>query len=93
MTRKIAQPGKYAVIAALLILIAMQIDPALAENTAQVDLNNFGELLDGVAAKVLITPIQFEKISVEVPIPYAELFVQQISYLKAFEEVIQNNIL
>jgi len=93
VTRKIAQSSKYAVIMALLILMVIQIDPAVAENTAQNDLNDFGDLLDGVAAKVSVNTIQYENISVQTPIPYAVLLVQQITYLQAFEEIIQDNIL
>ena len=92
VTRKITQSTKFSAIVALLVLMVIGIDNVFADNTAQIELDNFGELLDGVAAKVLATPIQLESIQDENPTLRAELFVAQIAYLEAFEEVIQNNI-
>ena len=93
MTRKLAQSAKFSAVVALLVLMVVGIDNVFADNTAQIKLHDFGELLDGVAAQVLVTPIQLELTQDENPTLRAELFVAQIAYLEAFEEVIQNNIL
>ena len=92
MTRKVAQYGKCSAIVALLVLMVVGIDNVFADNTVQIELDTFGELLDGVASEVLATPIQIET-SIDQPSePRAELLVHKISHLEAFQEVIQNNI-
>jgi len=92
VTRKIEQSAKFSAIVALLVLMVIGIDDVFADNTSQIELHDFGELLDGVAAEVLASPIQLENASDENPTLRAELFVAQIAYLEAFEEVIQNKI-
>ena len=92
VTRKIAQSAKFSAIVALLVLMVIGIENVFADNTAQIELDNFGELLDGVAADILATQIHLDQTSDENLTLRAELLVAQISYLKAFEEVIQNNI-
>ena len=73
--------------------MVMGMDQFFTENEAQIELGTFGELLEGVAAEVLMTPIQSDPNIGQSPTLRAELFVAQIAYLEAFEEVIQNNIL
>ena len=93
MTRKVAQPAKITAVLALVLLMVVGAGIFLAENTAQIELDTFEELLDGVASVVLVTPIQAETSFDQSSEPRAELLVHQESFLKAFNEVIQNNIL
>ena len=92
MTRKVAQPAKITAVIALVVLMIVGAGAFLSENTAQVELDTFGELLDGVASVVLVTPVQDETNFDQPTEPRAELLVHQESFLKAFNEVIQNNI-
>lgn len=93
MTRKVAQPAKITAVIALVVLMIVGAGAFLSENTAQVELDTFGELLDGVASVVLVTPIQTQTNFDQPTELRTELFVHQESFLKAFNEVIQNNIL
>ena len=93
MTRKVAQPAKITAVLALVLLMVVGAGAFLVENTAQVELDTFGELLDGVASEILTTPTHDESNVVQFSEPRAELMVHQESLLKAFNEVIQNNIL
>ena len=93
MTRKVAQPAKITAVIALVILMVVGMGGIFADNTAQIELDTFGELLDGVATAVLASPIQVESNLEYSAEPRAELMVHQESFLKAFNEVIQNNIL
>ena len=93
MTRKIAKSARFSALVALIVLMVLGAEEVFADNTVQIELDNFGELLDGVTSQVLATPIQLDQNVEQSSIPRAELFVSQIAYLEAFEEVIQNNIL
>ena len=90
MTRKIAKPAKFSAILALFVLMFMGMDQVLAENQAEIELHEFGELLDGVATQILATPIQLQP-EQDTTIPSAEFLVAQIAYLEAFDEVIKSN--
>ena len=93
MTRKVAQPAKITAVVALIVLMVVGAGAFLVENTTQVELDAFGELLDGVESVVLVSPISQENTYDQTPTPRAELVIAQIAYLEAFKEVIQNNIL
>ena len=93
VTRKVAQPAKITAVLALVLLMVVGMGGLFADDSAQIELDTFGDLLDGVASEVLVTPIQTQINSDQISEPRAELFVHQESFLKAFNEVIQNNIL
>lgn len=90
MTRKNTQIAKFSAVLALLVLMVMGMDQAFADNQAQIDLHEFGELLDGVAIQVLATPVQLQP-EVDTPMPSAESLVAQIIHLETFDEVIKSN--
>jgi len=90
VTRKIAQSAKFSAVLALLVLMVMGMDQAFAENQAQIDLHEFGELLDGVATQILATTVQLQP-EQDNTTPTAESLVAQITHLEAFDEVIKSN--
>ena len=70
--------------------MVMGMDQAFADNQVEIELHEFGELLDGVATQVLAIPIQTQS-STDTNALSAEFLVAQISYLEAFDEVIKSN--
>lgn len=92
MTRQIGKSAKLSAIVALLVLMVMGIDEVFADNQAQVDLHEFDKLLEVVGAEPLNTQGQMET-SVDTTQTIQTEFIEfQISYLEAFEEVIQKQI-
>jgi len=90
VTRKIAKSAKFSAVLALLVLMVMGMDQAFADNQAEIELHEFGELLDGVATQILATTIHLQP-EQDTTIPSAEFLVAQIVYLEAFDEVIKSN--
>ena len=93
MTRQIGKSAKFSAIVAILVLMVMGIDSVFAENQAQLDLHEFGELLDGIEAELLTTQGQIAPVSDTSQTIHTEFIQSQISYLEAFEEVIHRQIL
>ena len=60
MTRKVTQSAKIIAVVALIVLIVVGAGAFLTENTTQVELDAFGELLDGVESVVFVSPISQE---------------------------------
>jgi hypothetical protein len=62
-------------------------------NEADRQIDEFSELLDGVAAEVLTAQIQSNAVPDTSATLPTELIVAQIAYLEAFDEVIQKQII
>ena len=92
VTRKIAQSGKLLAMMALLVLLVMQVDPALAENEIQIDLDEFNKLLDGIKIEVTSTQGDIKHTINTTETMNVELVTAQLAYLEAFDEVIQKQI-
>ena len=90
MTRKNVKTAKFSVVLALLVLMVMGMDQAFADNQAEIELHEFGELLDGVATQILAISIQTQP-EAGTTLPSAEFLVAQIAHLEAFDEVIKSN--
>jgi len=78
---------------ALLVFMAMGIDQVFADHEADRQMDEFSELLDGVAAEVLTTQIQPNAVPDQSATLPTELIVAQTAYLEAFDEVIQKQII
>ena len=92
MTRKIAKYGKVTAIVALIVLMVLQVDPALADNRVQADLEEFDQLLDGIGAEVSLTQVEIKSTSDTTETLPAEFIIAQRAYLEAFDEVIRKQI-
>lgn len=92
MTRKIAKSAKISVIVALLVLMVMGIDEVFADNQSQVDLHEFDKLLQGVDMEIMVMQGYVEPVIDTTQTTYTEFIKSQISYLEAFEEVINKQI-
>jgi len=92
MTRKIAKYGKVTAIVALIVLMVLQVDPALADNRVQADLDEFDQLLDGIGAEVSLTQVEIKSTSDTTETLPAEFIIAQRAYLEAFDEVIRKQI-
>ncbi len=93
MTRKIAKSGKFTAIVALIVLMVLLVDPALADNGVQADLDEFDKLLDGIGAEVSLTQDQIKSTPDTTETLPAEFITAQHAYLEAFDEVIRKQIL
>ncbi len=93
MTRQITKSVKLSAIVALLVFMAMGLDQAFADHEADRQIDEFSELLDGVAAEVLTAQIQSNAVPDTSATLPTELIVAQIAYLEAFDEVIQKQII
>jgi hypothetical protein len=92
VTRKIAQSGKLLAMMALLVLLVMQVDPLLAENEAQIDLDEFNKLLDEIKIEVTSTQGDIKHTINTTETMNVEFVTSQLAYLEAFDEVIQKQI-
>ena len=92
MTRQTTKSVKLSAIMALLVLLAIGIDQAFADHDGDRQIDEFSELLDGVAQEVLSTQAQPDIMPDTSSTLPAELISAQISYLEAFDEVIQKQI-
>jgi hypothetical protein len=92
VTQKIAQSGKLLAMMALLVLLVMQVDPALAENEIQIDLDEFNKLLDEIKIEVTSTQGDIKHTINTTETMNVELVTAQLAYLEAFDEVIQKQI-
>ncbi len=92
MTRQITKSVKLSAIMALLVFMAIGIDQAFADNEADRQMDEFSELLDGVASVVLTTQTTQNAVPDQSATLQTELIVAQTAYLEAFDEVIQKQI-
>ena len=92
VTRQTTKSVKLSAIMALLVLLAVGIDPVFADHETDRQIDEFSELLEGVAQEVLSTQTESETISDTSAALPAESISAQISYLEAFDEVIQKQI-
>ncbi len=92
MTRLTTKSVKLSAIMALLIFMAIGIDQAFADHESDRQIDEFSELLDGVAVEVLSTQNQPDTVSDTSATLPTELVAAQIAYLEAFDEVIQKQI-
>ncbi len=92
MTRKIAQSGKLLAMMTLLVLLGMQVDPLLAENEAQIDLDEFNKLLDEIKIEVTSTQGDIKHTINTTETMNVEFVTAQLAHLEAFDEVIQKQI-
>ena len=90
MTRKIAKYGKVTAIVALIVLMVLQVDPALADNGVQADLDEFDQLLGGIGAEVSLTQGEIKTTSDTTETLPTEFIMAQHAYLEAFDEVIRS---
>jgi len=78
---------------ALLVFMVIGIDQAFADHESDRQIDEFSELLDGVATEILTTQTQSNAIPDTSDTLPTELIVAQIAYLEAFDEVIQKQII
>ena len=92
MTRQTTKSVKLSALMALLVLMAIGIDQAFADHEADRQIDEFSELLEGVAAEILTTQTESEALPDTSATLPAELISAQTAYLEAFDEVIQKQI-
>ena len=81
VTRQTTKSVKLSAIMALLVLLAVGIDPVFADHETDRQIDEFSELLEGVAQEVLSTQTESETISDTSAALPAESISAQISYL------------
>lgn len=92
VTRQTTKSVKLSAIMALLVLMAIGIDQAFADHDSDRQIDEFSELLEGVAAEILTTQTESDALPDTSDTIPAELISAQIAYLEAFDEVIQKQI-
>ena len=93
MTRKVRKSVMCTAVMAVLVLLAMGIDEVFADHETDRLLEDFGDLLDGVESSLLTTQGEIEPAIDESATIPTEIIDAQIAYLKAFDDVIQKQII
>jgi len=81
------------VVMALLIVMALGFTDLSPEDAASTLVHEFGELLDGVEAEILLIPIDTETSSDTTDTMQTKKILSEFAYLQAFDEVIRKQIL
>ena len=80
-------------IMALIVLMAIGVNEVFGDNEADRLVHEFGELLEGVEAEILLIPDDHKpSVDTTESIPTEEI-LSQIAYLEAFDEVIRKQSL
>ena len=78
---------------ALIVLLAMGIDEVYGDHEVDRLVHEFGELLEGVEAEILSIPNDTETSADTTDTMHTEKILSDIAYLRAFDEIIQKQIL
>ncbi|MDH3794240.1 MAG: hypothetical protein OER78_04075 [Nitrosopumilus sp.] len=94
MTRQLNKKSVgMTVVMALLIVMALGFTDLSPEDAASTLVHEFGELLDGVEAEILLIPIDTETSSDTTDTMQTKKILSEFAYLQAFDEVIRKQIL
>ena len=78
---------------ALIVLMAMGVNDVFGDNSADILVHEFGELLEGVEAEILKIPADIESSVDTTETMQTGIIHSQIAYIQAFDEVIRKQIL
>ena len=93
MTRQLNKKSVgMTVVMALLIVMALGFTDLSPEDAASTLVHEFGELLDGVEAEILLIPIDTETSSDTTDTMQTKKILSEFAYLQAFDEVIRKQI-